>query len=141
MLAGCARSPIGFWSRNRFDQSEQRHGPWRGYLDAQEQHLLSKGRYRHGYEVGRWQYFSPTGLPERTERFHHHPADLITLTIYHPNGRVAKRGQARFLSTATVSRFFWFGEWRCYDAAGRALPSEYYLNGIRTGTPLVSPTQ
>ncbi|SDY02608.1 toxin-antitoxin system YwqK family antitoxin [Hymenobacter psychrophilus] len=138
-LAGCARAPIGFWSRNRFDQSELRHGPWRGYLDAREQHLLSKGRYRHGHEVGRWQYFGATGLPERTERFHGRSADLITLTLYHPNGQVAKRGKARYLTTAAADRFFWFGEWRCYDTTGRPLPSEFYVGGIRVGTPLVPP--
>ncbi|SEU01673.1 hypothetical protein SAMN04487998_3493 [Hymenobacter actinosclerus] len=136
MLGGCAFRPICFWSRNRFDQQELRHGPWRVYLDAQQQHILNKGRYRHGREVGRWQYFSATGLPERTERFHRWPAGLITLTVYHPNGQVAKKGRARFQSTATLDRFFWFGEWRCYDATGRPLPSEYYRDGIRVGTPL-----
>ena len=138
-VGSCARAPIGFWSRNRFDQNDQRHGPWRGYLDAREQHLLSKGRYRHGHEVGLWQYFSPTGLPERTEQFHGRSTNLITLILYHPNGQVAKRGRARFQSTATTDRFYWFGEWRCYDAAGRKLPSEFYVGGIRTGTPLVPP--
>ncbi|MBT2556883.1 hypothetical protein J7E24_03745 [Hymenobacter sp. ISL-91] len=137
-LSSCARVPVGFWSRNRFDQQEQRHGPWRTYLDAQ-QHLLNKGRYRHGREAGRWRYFSPGGLPERTERFHRRPAGLITLTVYHPNGQIARRGKARYQSTATTERFFWFGEWRCYDETGHPLPSEFYVNGIRTGVPLVPP--
>ena len=138
--AGCARGPVGFWSRNRFDRSgDHRHGPWRGYLDAQEEHLLSKGRFRHGRQVGRWQYFSPTGQRERTERFHRHPAGLVTLTMYHPNSRVAKRGQARYVSTAAEEHFFWFGKWRCYTETGRELPAEYYLNGVRTGTPLALP--
>ncbi len=136
---GCARGPVGFWSRNRFDRSgDYRHGPWRGYLDArQKQELLSKGRFRHGRAVGRWQYFSPTGERERTERFHRHPVGLITLTIYHPNGQIAKRGQARYESDAAADRFYWFGEWRCYDTAGRVLPPEYYRQGIRVGTSLV----
>ncbi|OWP63480.1 hypothetical protein CDA63_08875 [Hymenobacter amundsenii] len=140
---GCARGPVGFWSRNRFDRSgDHRHGPWRGYLDArQKQQLLSKGRFRHGRAVGRWQYFSPTGERERTEQFHRHPAGLITLTIYHSNGRVARRGQARYESDAATDRFFWFGEWRCYNAAGRPLPPEHYVNGVRTDTQLVAPTQ
>ena len=140
-MIGCAHAPIGFWSHNRFDRQDQRHGPCRGYLDAQEQHLLSKGRYRHGREVGRWQYFSPTGQPERTERFQRHPADLITLTLYHPNGQVAKQGQARLQLGELSDHFFWFGEWRCYDATGRPLPSESYRNGIRVATPLASPVQ
>ncbi|NVO31515.1 toxin-antitoxin system YwqK family antitoxin [Hymenobacter lapidiphilus] len=137
VLSNCTRAPVGFWSRNRFDQQELRHGPWHIYLDAQQQHLLNKGRYRHGREVGSWRYFSSSGLPERTEQFHRRPAGLITLTVYHPNGQIARRGKARYLSTAATERFFWFGEWRCYDEAGHPLPSEFYVNGIRTGMPLV----
>ena len=138
--AGCARGPVGFWSRNRFDRSgDYRHGPWRGYLDVQKQQLISRGRFRHGQPVGRWQYFSPTGERERTERFHHRPPGGITLVIYHPNGRVARRGQARYESDAATERFFWFGEWRCYDTAGQPLAPEYYVKGIRTDTLMVMP--
>lgn len=126
------RGPVGFWSRNRYDHSgDQRHGPWRGYFDMQETRLANQGRYRHGAAVGRWRYYSPTGELERTERYHRRPPGQVSLTYYHPNGQPAKRGRALYRSDATMVRFFWFGEWKCYAPDGSALPAEYYQNGIR----------
>ena len=137
--SGCVNlkhGPVGFWSRNRYDRSgELRQGPWRGYFDMRETRLANAGRYRHGVTVGRWRYYSPTGQLERTERYHWWPAGQVTLTYYHPNGQPAKRGLALYRSDATTLRFFWFGEWKCYTPDGRALPPEYYRNGIQVATP------
>ncbi len=143
LLTSCAAvqtsGPVGFWSRNRFDRSgDYRQGPWRSYFDAAEQHLANKGRYRHGQTVGKWQYYSPNGQLERTERFHR--AGLVSLTFYHSNGQVAKRGRARYVDSVRSVHFFWFGEWRCYSETGQRLPSEYYLNGVKSETPLTTPS-
>lgn len=124
------KGPIGFWSRNRFDAgNEQRHGPWREYFDAAEQHIAHKGRYRHGAPVGRWRSFNPGGQMEHTERFHRRPQGLVTLTYYYPNGQIEKIGQARYQVEPTGARFFWFGEWRQFSSTGMPLPSEWYQNG------------
>lgn len=89
--------------------------------------------------MGTWHYYSPGGQRERTEHFHR--AGLVTLTIYHPNGEVAKRGRARYVDNASSVHFFWFGEWRCYSESGRPLPSEYYHNGVKADTPLIVPAK
>ncbi|RSK46699.1 toxin-antitoxin system YwqK family antitoxin [Hymenobacter perfusus] len=141
---GCAtvakHKPIGFWSRNRFDGQDQRHGPWREYFDGAEQHLANRGRYRHGRSMGIWHYYTLTGAQERTERFYRRPYGLVRLSYFHPGGQLAKQGQARYRAEASVARFYWFGEWKCYSPTGQALPSEFYRNGHRTATLLTTPT-
>lgn len=144
LLAACAsvrqHGPIGFWSRNRFDGQDQRHGPWREYFDATEQHPANAGRYRHGLPAGRWRYYQLTGGLERQEQFYRRPPGLMTISYYHPNGQLAKRGQAQYRISAVNVRFYWFGEWKCYSPGGQPLPSEFYRNGRRTATLLTTPT-
>ncbi|WP_426489830.1 toxin-antitoxin system YwqK family antitoxin [Hymenobacter sp. 102] len=134
------RGPIGFWSRNRFHAADdKRHGPWREYFDMAEQHPANAGRYRHGLPVGRWRYYHPTGGLERQEQFYRRPPGLLTIRYYHSNGQLARQGQARYRITDANVRFFWFGEWKCYDTAGQPQPSEFYRNGIKTTTSLLTP--
>ncbi len=133
---GLQHGPIGFWSRNRYHRATQeRHGPWREYFDNEERHLANRGRYRQGLPVGRWHTYSPSGAREHTEQFHRTPYGLVTIAYYHPNGRVAKRGQARYRAEPTGAHFFWFGEWQRFDAAGKLLPSEWYDNGRQVAPP------
>lgn len=133
---GLQHGPIGFWSRNRYHRAtEERHGPWREYFDKEERHLANRGSYRRGRPVGRWQTYSPSGAREHTEQFHRKPYGLVTIAYYHPNGRVSKRGQARYRAEPTGAHFFWFGEWQRFDAAGKALPSEWYENGHQVAPP------
>lgn len=144
LLASCTtirqHGPIGFWSRNRFHpDDDKRHGPWREYFDAASQHPANAGRYRHGLPVGQWRYYAPSGELEREERFARRPPGQLTIRYYHPNGQVAKRGQARYRISDTDVRFFWFGEWKCYDTAGQPLPSEFYRNGRKTATLMTTP--
>lgn len=137
--ASCTRvpkAPVGFWSRNRYDRSgDQRHGPWREYFDQSNQHLANRGRYRHGLPVGTWRHYSPTGPLEYREKLHRRPRGLATLSYYHPNGRLAKRGQAQYRAEPTGAHFFWFGEWKCYAPSGQPLASEWYLEGKKVAGP------
>jgi hypothetical protein len=130
--------PIGFWSRNRFHAADgKRHGPWQEYFDGAEQQPANAGHYRHGLPVGRWRYYQPTGELERQEQFHRRPPGLLTISYYHSNGQLAKRGQAQYRITNDNVRFFWFGEWKCYSATGQPQPSEFYRNGRKTTAQLV----
>lgn len=139
LLAACTtirqHGPIGFWSRNRFHpEDDKRHGPWREYFDVASQHPANAGRYRHGLPVGRWRYYAPSGELEREERFYRSQPGLVAIRYYHPGGTIAKQGQARYSISDTNVRFFWFGEWKCYNTAGQPLPSEFYRNGRKTAT-------
>ncbi|GGG40372.1 toxin-antitoxin system YwqK family antitoxin [Hymenobacter glacieicola] len=131
--------PVGFWSRNRYDGGDQRHGPWREYFDQEEKQLANRGRYRHGLPVGVWRNYNPGGQLEHTERFYRHPYGLVTLAYYHPNGKLAKRGRARYRAEPTGAHFFWFGEWQRFGPDGQPLPSEWYQDGTQTAPPASQP--
>ncbi|OUJ76270.1 toxin-antitoxin system YwqK family antitoxin [Hymenobacter crusticola] len=137
LLGACTtiknHGPIGFWSKQRYDQQLRQHGPWPAYYDATEQRYLARGRYRHGRYAGHWRYFGPTGVLERSERFAHHPYGLMTVTEYHPNGRKWRRGQARIVDEGKQIHFYWFGEWKVYDPAGQYLGIEHYDRGLLRG--------
>lgn len=128
-LASCVTLPLGH-PRNRLDAEGKRHGRWREYFDVAETQVANQGRYRHGRPVGQWRYFAPGRRLEHTERYLRFPAHHIRLTYYHPNGQVAKRGQARYELHADGGRFYWFGEWRQYNELGQPQPSAYYTNGL-----------
>lgn len=121
-----------FWQANRYDRQHEQHGCWRTYYDSLNLRPFTRGRYHHGRAVGRWRYYAPTGALDRTER--HHRGGLSTLTYYHPNGQVARRGQARVVEEPTGLHFFWFGPWLSFDEQGVPLKTEYYENGRRVQT-------
>lgn len=128
-LASCATLPLGH-PHNRLDAEGKRHGRWREYFDAAETQVANQGRYRHGQPVGQWRYYAPGRKLEHKERYLRSPAHQLQLAYYHPNGRLAKSGQARYLLHADGGRFYWFGEWKQYTDTGKPLPSEYYINGL-----------
>lgn len=128
-LASCATLPLGH-PRNQLDHDGKRHGRWREYFDVAETQIANQGRYHHGQPVGRWRYYAPGKILEHQEHYLRSPAHQLQLTYFHPNGQVAKAGQARYVLHADGGRFYWFGEWKQYAESGRPLPSEYYINGL-----------
>ena len=139
LLSSCASStvsttsrnrlPIGFWSLNEYDRRGERHGRWYAYFDEEYQKIGTKGRFRHGRPVGRWRYYSPTGQLERQEVYLRRPAGRQLITYYHPNGRVAKRGQAQFVVEANDAHFYWLGDWTTYSLTGAPEKIETYSTG------------
>ncbi|WP_055562665.1 toxin-antitoxin system YwqK family antitoxin [Hymenobacter sp. AT01-02] len=131
LLASCtsgglvARRPA-----NRLDPAGHRHGRWREYFDMAETKTANQGKYKHGLPVGRWRYYTPTGELDHVERFHHRPVGLVSMTYYHPNGRRAKQGMARYRAEPDGAHFYWQGEWKRYAENGQQIPSEYYVRGI-----------
>jgi len=126
---GTARTgPRGFWRANRLDRQGDRQGRWRSYFDEANTQLQTRGHYRHGQPVGRWRYYSATGLLERRECYLGRDGRSL-LTYYHPNGRVARRGQARVADEPDGAHFYWFGEWQQFTEAGALDSVKTYNKG------------
>lgn len=119
--------PRGFWHTNRLDRRGDPIGRWNVYYDEAQTKPLTQGRYRHGRPTGRWRYYAPTGALARQERYHRH--GLSDLTYYHPNGQVARQGQARVADEPDGLHFYWFGEWLSYSETGVLQKVEIYQNG------------
>ncbi len=122
------RGPRGFWRANRLDRQGDRQGRWRSYFDEANTQLQTRGHYRHGQPVGRWRYYSPTGLLERRERYL--GQGQSTITYLYPNGRVARQGQARVAAEPGGAHFYWFGEWRQFTETGVLDSVKTYDKGL-----------
>ncbi len=124
--------PRGFWHANRLDRRGDPTGRWHTYYDDAHARPHTLGHYRHGQPRGRWRYYSPTGGLVRQERYHRH--GLSNLTYYHPNGQVARQGQARVANEPDGLHFYWFGEWLNYSETGMLQKIETYQNGRLVAT-------
>lgn len=124
--------PRGFWHTNRLDRHGDPIGRWNVYYDDAHAQPFTRGRYRHGQATGRWRYYAPTGALVRLERYRRH--GLSDITYYHPNGQVARQGQARVADEPDGLHFYWFGEWLSYSETGVLQKVETYQNGHLVST-------
>jgi hypothetical protein len=124
--------PRGFWHTNRLDRHGDPIGRWNVYYDDAHAKPFTQGHYRHGQAKGRWSYYAPTGVLSRQERYHRH--GLSDITYYHPNGHIARQGQARVTNEPDGLHFYWFGEWLNYSEAGTLQKVETYQNGHLVAT-------
>ncbi|MBF9255564.1 hypothetical protein I2I11_19855 [Pontibacter sp. 172403-2] len=123
------QKPKGIWPFriNRFDKEGRFQGRWKVRV-GDEKTLVRNGRFRHGREVGTWKYYYPSGKLLMVEK-HKRNLDYILVKRYHENGKLAKEGQARLVTSGNVVRYFWFGDWKVYDEHGKFSHREYYEDG------------
>ncbi len=118
---------------NRTDRQGLGRGRWRTYYDsAGARQPYTTGRFRHGRPVGQFQYFSPTGALDHTERYA--SEGICEVTYWYPSGKVARRGQAQWVTGQKGARFFWFGPWTYYDENGQIKAVQTYTDGTHTAT-------
>lgn len=120
-----------FFRMNRFDKAGEYHGRWKVFFGDDEA-LIHKGRYRHGTAVGTWKYYYPSGVLYMKEKYSRQ-SNLIRVQIFHENGELAKEGNARMSNSSTVEHYYWFGDWKVYDAQGDYSHTELYEGGNLVG--------
>lgn len=112
---------------NAFDKDGAFHGRWKIYINN-DQDLVRNGRFSHGKEVGTWRYYYPGGGLYMLEK-HKRRSDAIKITKYHENGKLARIGQARMISTDKEVHYYYEGVWQVYDVQGNFTHTETYLKG------------
>lgn len=122
---------------NRLDHAGERHGRWALYYDSLNTRPQLRERFRHGQPVGRARHYAYAGQLERQEHYRRHGRS--TITYYHPNGRLARQGQARTVQEPDGLHFYWFGQWPAYDSTGRLLKVDTYTAGKLTATRPAAP--
>jgi antitoxin component YwqK of YwqJK toxin-antitoxin module len=123
--------------QNGFDSKDRHHGKWKYYYDMEGTRLSGKGRFRHGQQVGRWNYYTYDGQVERKERKKLF-SDILVTTFYYPSGKVSHRGHSRLLINDEGVHYYWFGEWKYYDEKGIHTRSAYYEDGKLQKTVLIT---
>ncbi|WP_310393009.1 hypothetical protein [Hymenobacter sp.] len=130
LLGACATphyGPRGFWKPNRYDRNGLARGRWRTHYDSAGQQPFTAGQYRHGRPVRTFRYYAPTGALDRSERYGR--AGFCEVTYWYPNGQVARRGNAQWVTGAKGARFYWFGPWTSYAEDGQTTAIQTYTDG------------
>ena len=138
MLGACAgpratthHAPRGFQPPNRSDRAGHAQGPWRTYYDSANTRPFTTGRYRHGRPIRTFRYYAPTGLLDHSEYYRR--AGFCEVTYWHPDGRVARRGPAQWVTgRGKAPRFYWYGTWTSYAPDGQTTGIQNYTDGILT---------
>lgn len=129
-LGSCAGSR-SLSKSNRSDHKGLAKGKWRTYQDSATQLLFTSGRYRHGRPVGTFRYYAPSGTLDRTESYARE--GLCEVLNWYPNGKVARRGQAQWVTgKGQAPRFFWYGPWTSYAEDGQVTSVDTYTDGTIT---------
>lgn len=120
-----------FWLPNRFDRHGLETGRWRTYYDDANKQPFTAGRYRHGRPVRTFYYYDPTGKLDRTEEYG--SDGHCQVTYWHPDGQVARRGTAQWVTGQGRSpRFYWYGPWTSYAPSGQVTAVQTYTDGAIT---------
>ncbi len=138
LLSACAGSGAatrsgarGFWKPNRYDRDGLAKGRWRTYYDDDaKRQPFTKGQYRHGRPVRTFRYYSPTGQLDHSERYGRE--GLCEVTYWCPDGKVARRGKAQWVTGGKGARFYWFGPWTSYAEDGQITSVQTYTDGTLT---------
>jgi antitoxin component YwqK of YwqJK toxin-antitoxin module len=143
VLAFCVSGPMqaqGLFKVNRLDKKGLRNGRWKSYSDKSRSIYYNKGRYRHDIKVGTWRYYTAEGKLERKEKFRKR-ATKMSITYYHPNGKVQSYGKAELVEEGDLLHYFWYGEWKFYTETGTYEKSKIFLMGkqINVIYPVVKP--
>lgn len=112
---------------NKYDKQDRQHGRWKVFF-GDNNTVIRNGRFRHGDEVGTWRYYYPSGTRYMREKYKR-GSELIKVEKYHENGKLARRGMARFIETSTLDKYFWFGDWEVFDTNGEYTHTEVYEGG------------
>lgn len=122
--------PRGFWQTNRFDRHGKAQGRWRTYYDQADKQPFTAGRYHHGRPIRTFYYYTPTGQLDHSERYGRE--GFCEVTYWYPDGQVARRGHAQWVTGAKGARFYWFGPWTSYAKDGQSTAIETYTDGSLT---------
>ncbi|AIL46196.1 hypothetical protein [Elizabethkingia anophelis] len=111
---------------NKRDRAKQRHGYWNETKPVSDGMLISKGRYKHGEQKGKWIYSFGDTLYQRDKI----KKNIIMTTYYYPDKLLMAKGQSRLDITKDGKRHWYkFGPWYEYDSKDNLLWIKYYKEG------------
>jgi antitoxin component YwqK of YwqJK toxin-antitoxin module len=120
----------GFWKPNRSDRKGLAKGRWRTYYDDAKKQPFTSGQYRHGRPVRTFRYYAPTGALDHSEVYG--DDGYCEVTYWYPSGKVARRGNAQWVTGAKGARFYWYGPWTSFAEDGRITAIQTYTDGTLT---------
>lgn len=95
---------------------------------------IQKGRYNNkGQQKGTWRY-RQNGKLYRKEKYRD---SIVTITLYHPNGKRSGQGKAHYIEENNSLHFYYNGLWKIYDIKGKKEANKHYEYGILINTQII----
>ena len=108
---------------NRIVNTE-RQGLWIEKNKIDSVNYKSKGRYNNGFQHKIWRYFE-NGTLVKKEKY---KDSVCTVTHYRDRKKI-REGQTKLRVNDTVLHWFYFGDWKTFDASGKITEIDHYVNG------------
>ena len=103
-------------------ENGEKTGRWIYVDQVLDDKIISKGRYKHDFEIGTWREYSNKKLISK-KRYRN---DICHTTDYHPNGKKRAQGISKVELDRTKLHWYLLGEWKFYDEAGNYIDSKFY---------------
>jgi hypothetical protein len=111
---------------NQLNRSGERTGRWITYADTSKKIKTMDARFKNGLAVGKSLYYYSDGtlLRREVKRF-----KKIKIKIYHPNGKLSQKGNARIDILPEKVHFYFYGQWKNHDTTGKLISYSLYEKG------------
>lgn len=109
---------------NRFVNGKK-NGKW-VLIDTTNNHVYKHIKfYKKGEEVRTWKLLQD----HKKYKVEKYKKGICLVAYYHPNGKIAIKGQTKQEITEKEIHWFYFGDWLYYDENGKLLQTKIYENG------------
>ena len=113
-------------------KKSEKTGRWIYKDNVVDEVIISKGRYKHDFEIGTWKEYSNQKLISKKR----YRKRICYTTDYHSNGKVKAKGVSKLEIESTTAHWFLDKEWRFYDDNGTYLGATTYEKGTPISTTL-----
>jgi hypothetical protein len=100
----------------------EKTGRWMYKDNVLNEVIISKGRYKHDFEIGTWKEYSNKKLISKKR----YKNGICYTTDYHLNGKIEAKGISKLEIDSTTTHWFLSGEWKFYNEKGAYLGSKFY---------------
>ena len=104
--------------------ANERQGLWIEKNKINDINYKSKGKYDVGFQQKTWRYFE-NGKLVKKEKY----KDSVCTVTHFKDGKKIREGQTKLRVTETDMHWFYFGDWKTFDASGETTEIDHYENG------------
>ncbi len=111
---------------NRYDSSGKRTGLWINYWDTTGKILMSKARFKEGYEKGVSKEYYQNGIVRLKFRYY---KNRIRTKYYFESGKLDQKGWSKIEWAGAATHYYWQGRWKFFDEHRKLIRKAWFLNG------------
>jgi antitoxin component YwqK of YwqJK toxin-antitoxin module len=124
MFASCKTKKMNQYVSTE-NKHQKRHGKWKEEYSSDQGTLTAVGKYKMGEKVGVWKTTFENKLYQKDKI----RKNVTKTTLYHPNGKIMEKGQSKLDISDEQRHWYYFGDWKYYDEAGKLKYVKKYADG------------